>query len=570
MTHVAPILPRTVKPRAAVAVTATPIIAVTDTIVWVERTGRYYDPSQLPEVLKAEPSSLVVCEGMARLLLKLHARFKDDERWQFAVSPLERERWTANRTATAVVTRDSLVNFFGWKGAPLPDGPRGGKRKSKNHYHTTLDPVTFAGKGARQQSGHVGGTDIDALVAWAIEVRQFCFDNGLKVKPTSGGLAGQLLRDARFYPDARRKVPSATNAKARPNLPGNHYRLYESEEHETEAYYLDQKAAHHNCALTLTFPCSNRMYAIGHYKKDTLERGVPRQLEAKALSFHGLFHLMLTVPTMPPGTFPPPWAERPGQHAVWVHSNELHLLPLLRITLDHIISAYVSSEVDTGLNEYARWALEQITPQPESPWIKPVLLASYGILAAKPRIHRVGYANAVAGVPKLYPAGAGHLPVMERATKWATEPGYTNVVHRGMIEAETRLRSLALARDMYARGFRVIACYADSVFIATRDRDGENIPLPLLPPGWEVEGELTRLVFHNPVSFSSDQLTKMPGIPARDVVLRSSFGTRHGILSAARASLANASGQPADTHNTKGHHATRKEEGRRAVRSPGP
>jgi hypothetical protein len=514
MTYERPTLPRTVKPRPPVTVSLTPIIVVTATIIFVERADRYYDISDLFSVLRCEPPSLVVCEGASRLLHRLDRHFRGDPRWQFCVTPLERERWTSNQTPTLVRTHDTLVSFFGWKGQPLPDGPRGGKRKSRNHYHITLDPVSFSGKGALELLGRSDGADSDALYDWSVQVRQFCLDNRLSLKPTAGGLAGQLLRDHRFYPKPRRKVPAVTNAKARDHLPGNHYRLY-TDGDNLEAFYLDQSAAHHRCALTLDFPCANRLYAWGNYRTDSTSGRIPTRIQAKLLTYHGLFRLRVNIPESPHGMFPPPWAEYGGERDIWVYSNELPILRELRIHIACILEAHVSPHLDTGINAYAQWALGQITPKPVSPWIKPILLSTYGILAAKPRIHRVGYAQAIGGTPKLYPAGAGHLSVMERATQFATEPGYANVIHRGMIEAETRLRSLQLARDLHRRGYSIIACYADSIFVATRDANGHNVALPLLPPGWQVESELTHLQFFNPVSFTSDQMTKTPGIPSR-------------------------------------------------------
>lgn len=81
-----------------------------------------------------------------------------------------------------------------------------------------------------------------------------------------------------------------------------------------------------------------------------------------------------------------------------------------------------------------------------------------------------------------------------------------NVIQRGMIEAETRIAALRMATRMTSLGHRVLSIYADAVFIEPTG------PLPLMPPPWEVKGELTNLVFLNATSFESDQVTKLPGV----------------------------------------------------------
>lgn len=503
------------KPRR----TFSPIIVYTPDVIYTEFHDVYREPDDIFALVATEQPSLIVATGIASLLYRLHERFHTHPDWQFSCSPVEHQRWSANRVETAIRSRDTAVTFLGFKGKRLDDGPRGGKRHEPNRYHTTLDPVTFAKRSIDEILPGESHT-VERLYVWATEVRRFCYDQGLTLRPTSGALSSQLLRDKRFYPHARRKVPRATNDKVRDQLPGNFYRLLEDEEKPVDAYYLDQTSAHHTCARDLTFPHANQLKAVGRFQTLEDKRGVG----TRALAGYGLFYAKLTVPHMPPGKFPPPWASVPGECTAYLYSNELALARQLGVHIQYIIAAWISNCRDFGLNRYARWSLSQLTQQPK--WIKPVLLSTYGVLAATPRVHRVGYAQAKAGTPALYPAAADYIPVIERASTKPQEPAYANVIHRGMIEAETRLRSLQLARELFSRGHRVIAVYADSVFLHARNANDENLPLPLPPPGWEVQAVLTRLRFHNSVSFSSDQLTKLPGIPSRDVVLRASFGTR--------------------------------------------
>jgi hypothetical protein len=317
-------------------------------------------------------------------------------------------------------------------------------------------------------------------------------------------------------------VPYVINARAREQLPGNYYKLYEQEETRHDAYYLDQTSAHHSCARDLKFPSANQLYGKGHFKTLIDKPGLPD----KVLTAYGMFYAKISVPHYPPGMFPPPYASEQGEHCAYFYSNELPMMKTLGITILYVIAAWVSPIRDFGLNRYAKWCLAEIARDEQTRnWKKPLLLSTYGILAATPGIHRVGYAKAK-GKLTTFGAGGHRLPVYEKQTTKTTEPGYANVIHRGMIEAECRLRSLGLARELFSQGHDIYAVYADSVFIMARDKDGLNRPLPIPPAGWTVEACLTELRFHNEVSFTSNQMQKLPGIPQRATVLRASFGAR--------------------------------------------
>lgn len=520
--HKAPVAHRTVKPRKPTRDPFLPIISYTSEAIYVERTETYQSGSDIFTLVLTEPPSIIVAQGVAALLRDLHERFHEHPDWQFKCSPIERERFGPERQRQSVVTTDTMVTWLGFRGRRIADGPRGGKRHEPNRYHRTLDPVTFTRKSIDELSELTG---LEALHTWATQVRRFAARQNVSLRATGGSLSSQFLRDSRFYPVARRKVPSATNAHARDQLPGNHYRLMENEGTEHDAYYLDQIASHHNCAKDIHFPHANELRAYGHFRTLENKRGLP----LRSLSGRGLFYCKIQVPHLPITHFAPPWAMKSGERTAYIYSNELSVAAELGIQIEYVIAAWISNVRDRGLNKYAEWSLSQLKEVPtyERAWLKPILLSTYGILAASPRIHRVGFAKATGGTSALYPAGAGHLPVIEHATTRPAEPAYSNVIHRGMVEAEARQRSLALARNLSKQGHRIIAVYADSVFVHARNIDDENVPLPLPPEGWQVEQVLTRLRFLNPVSFTSDQITKLPGIPARDLVLAASRGTQY-------------------------------------------
>lgn len=224
---------------------------------------------------------------------------------------------------------------------------------------------------------------------------------------------------------------------------------------------------------------------------------------------HGLLYVHLSVPKIPAERFPPPYLENPGQKMAWVYTNELPMIRELGATIDWVTCALTSPDVAPGLNRYATWAIDQLDQAhaERRAWMKPTLLAAYGVLAARPRLQEYGFRQANGGVPREYPAGSGMLQAKSRITDTEQEVPTVNVIYRGMIEAEQRRQALNMARSIHAHGGRVLAVYADSVFVES------GCQLPLLPEPWVIADELDRLVFLSATSFTSPQLTKLPGVP---------------------------------------------------------
>jgi hypothetical protein len=88
------------------------------------------------------------------------------------------------------------------------------------------------------------------------------------------------------------------------------------------------------------------------------------------------------------------------------------------------------------------------------------------------------------------------------------EPGIVNVIQRGMIEAATRSESIALAQYLEHKGQRILAIYADAVIIEQDD----DRPLPLLFDPWEVKRTLNHYQPINTQAFTSDSMTRLPGV----------------------------------------------------------
>jgi hypothetical protein len=293
-----------------------------------------------------------------------------------------------------------------------------------------------------------------------------------------------------------------------------------------QAYYLDMASSHHTIAASLSFPHPDRIRAKGYFKDVPVESDVtvregrpwvqpPSPAFNRLMEAHGLLYCQVSTRKLPAKLFPLPYVRQPGTKMAWVYTNELPTLRELGVSIDYVQAAWVAWETDTGMNQYARWALAQVAEANDGAkgWLKPTLLATYGILAARPRVMETGYRLAEGGVPRKYPAGSGMLPAMAMVTDTETETPITNVLYRGLIEAEQRVRTLALARSLTAAGAEVLAVYADSVFVDSAT------PLPFLPEGWRVEAELDHLMFLSSTSFTSRQVTKLPGL-ARDSIER--------------------------------------------------
>lgn len=487
------------------------VIAIDREQVMLEN-GEVFPYSDLPRLIQTEPSSILVANHFGPVLQFLIREFKGNERWQFRASPIERDAYQPNRAGRKAVMKDCVIGYLGFKG----------RNKQKGHYHYPLSPQTFVLKGIGDLRKNVPDErlTITKLMNWAKEVRDFLKENDLRLSPTSGGIAAQFLKDKKFYPEDRRKVPGHTNSKAREHLPGNFYKLYAAANglynNGTALYsaaYLDQISAHHTAAKEIAFPCANTLRRRGRHSslQDRVFAKAGTKKYDKLIAELGLFYLAFETPRLFPKDFPLPQCDKPqGYHRGYFFSNELPYLKQLGIRIRHIIACWTSPDRDYGLNKYADWASEQVNSAKETakPWLKPTLLSTYGVLAAKPKIMEFGYAQAKSGEPKQYACGSGFIDVIAKASNQMREPLMANVIHRGMVEAETRLKSLEMARELTAEGHTILAIYADSVFV-----EGSK-QLPLLKPPWRLQEFLTSLRFQSATHFTSAQISKAPGVPS--------------------------------------------------------
>ena len=480
--------PRVVKPRNR-QYRRHPVVAVfrNETL---DESGELGSVNDLLAALPQKPPTLFVAPAAADLIAQwgvgFSARYGDT--WQWRASTHERN--IVRPDGKLIAARVSVViHFFGWKGG---------------NYHKIIDPVTMYGHSLND----IWPGDDDTLVKllrWGVQIRDFCDENGIDVRPTIGGISSQLLTDRRFYPEPRRKVPAATNAATREYMTGNYYYLNVKPEREANltAHYIDQTRAHHYHARTTALPDSNLLYAYGRFV-DLAKVCWDHPFD----EFYGLYCADLSYQRK--GTRQFGWIRGFQRELTkqFVWSNELPHLADMGFTVTGVRAAWGSRKRDTGLARYATWAESQLDRYENAPWLKPLLLSAYGILATRPRHAETVFRLARKGEPVTVVTGHNSLSGVHIKGRMKLEPRIANVLHRGMIEAATRSESVGLAQHLAGQGHKILSIYADAVIVQV----DEERPLPSLPEPWRLKDTLNHLQFINQQAFISGEMTKLPGV----------------------------------------------------------
>lgn len=441
-----------------------------------------------------------------------------------------------SRSATVTAT----LTDFGWT-------------KRKGARVLVLDPCAFTDEPAEDAIGATPAERADPLrllmrlALWAGDLLGWCSDAGVELRPGRGGIAAQFLTDDRWWPASRRKVPKRLNADARPELPGNHYRLYSAATHPS-AVELDQRSAHHETARRVTFTDADTLHGFGRTgARATTD--APLLCSVNDPRWHELADapgvLWLRVEVEPAAvTRATPLAQFAGAgvHVVPVWSAELpDVMAEPGVRVLGAVGGIVSWRTSDALNGYAAWALGQLENaagnRRRMRWLKPLLLAVYGTMAqsAKPVVMFSTEPTARSS-PELVALGARVVEVHVARSSRAVEPRYVNVLDRGIIEAETRAETIRVARAIEERTAaddaqeraELVALYADSVLVApagaragARASDGaEHLEwIAGLEKRAHAAGrgawrstpltELTMLAIN---AYKSDEVTKRPGV----------------------------------------------------------
>lgn len=383
------------------------------------------------------------------------------------------------------------VRYIGWKNR------QHGAYQPK---HFPVDPYTFARDNSSEQYRRMS---VDEMVAWAADMHSFIEEFDLLPAPSFYKLSAQFLRN-RFNEGHSHKL----NERLRFALPGNYY-LYNASPIQVygEVLEVDQSNAHHHSAASLSFPLKSSVRQIEQVPwKDYVRKylSVP--------GWNGVLHLLGEVPYLRTETYlPPPWNE-PGLTQGYVYTNELEYLLQCGMKPVHVLQGWIGDERDPLPTHYGKWAMQQIAAASPSRkrWLKPTLLATYGMLAARPFRQISIWAHTENGGPR----GNFHVgkeQFMSLTYKQNGEPPvpsrYANVIHRGMIEAETRLQTLKMAKQYAEQGFEVLALYADGIFV-TRPKSGQ---MPLIAPPWRMT-PITNAHFPHKGQVICDQYEKLPGV----------------------------------------------------------
>ncbi len=439
------------------------------------------------------------------LLDTMRDRFLDDPAWNYQLMQ-------SDATSTGGMQTVRLVRF----------GIRvAGRRHQAMHMVWTPQDI-MRDSGRLELPGDTAG-----LLRFAQDIRDWLQENDLPIPSTLTGVAAALLRDKRFYPEPRGRVPAATNERVREFLPGVHTESHvKPGEHFRQVVALDQTRAYHRTVQSIPLPDSTTLYARGYFgDPDTgplwLDE-TDRQFE-HALTMPGLLCLRVVSRRTKAREHRPPALDFTGEQRVYVWSSEVSLVrETARIT--GIYAAWTSHTVDTGLPKYGAWCEQQIiaaTPYRQK-WLKPTLHAAYGLLGAQKRSFRTGYRIA-RGKRTTWLLGAREVRVAAIEFP-ATHPPTTNVAALGVIQAAIRGKTIAMANVLRAAGMRVTHLHADGLHA-----DG-NLPL-IDESEWRVEPR-DDLTYWDNVSWTSEQGDVLPGRDLRQRIEHRRH--RNAIMGAAR------------------------------------
>lgn len=474
------------------------VIAVKGDRVLTEHGGLQFR-RDLSGIMRTHPGGLVAVHNPGKLLWELDRELSWDPRWQFRVACVPRNKWSA-ASARNIQLMKTQVSYFGFRRA---------SGRTRGQWYYPLSPIDFC---SMRADVILKDRSLEGLLAWALDVRDWCDENGLTPRPTSAGIASQLLRDKRFWPGRRqgRKVPARHNAKARECLPGNYYHLeIPPAMVVTRADYWDQESAHHTIAEEIDLPDGEHFYAIGHWR----DRRDRPYCDISKVKGHGI--LFVRVDSLGARGPAPDYMKNPGSKLALITTNEVELIRRLGGKIEYVIAGWLSRHPDPGIKRYAKWAKDQraAAGPDRALWLKPTLLSLYGLLATGKRPHRIGMKHTQGNTVAQYPVGGKELLTVSEIRLPAREPNFAHVTQRVMIETETRKRSILFAR---ANAERLVSIYADGVILRP-ERPGQ---MDLLEPatggpGWRLSGHLSRLRFYAPHSFSAVECCKLPGVTRR-------------------------------------------------------
>lgn len=457
-------------------------------------TGETLELDQLERVLLQRPGGVIAGNNLYSTLARLIPMIKMDQGWSGTLKLQKKKRLKSNRIGGVVYFTRLTYRFP--KERYLGTRYRPGSIKwvilNLELFHETTDI-----QGSTRALVHLANS------------------RGITTRDSPGSFGGALLRASPQWEKGRNPAPWFISDKARNYLPGNYYAL--RQDYRTKripnAYYLDQKSSHHTIAATTPLPNPAFLRARGFHRAVQHAR-YPVWIKGEDIDRLLRIHTGLICASVECDPIPkhmkhlyPPWANIRGKHISWIWTPELRLLDEW-VRVEHISCGLTGFKIDPVLFEFANWSLNYLSKN-SHPAVKPALLAAYGLLGVNSDRDVEKYS--VSGRPKPEYAEDVKLPLIgdcHRSVVRNTRiSSIQNVVARGVIEAETRTRSIEYARQLESQGIHVSQIYADGL-IAVSDC------LPFVPSNWRVAGALTNVYAPSPNTIHSDQMTRTPGIPS--------------------------------------------------------
>lgn len=471
-------------------------IGSTDSGVMVmdSSTGEVHPVSELPDLIVSGDGGVLAGSALFNYVGPLNKRFEKYPTWTIQIRSMHRQLIKQERR---IVIGTFLPMLFGFTSSRRASGGRSRSRASSRVFHC-MDLEDMVG---------VRSCSLDQSIRLCASVLDLCEARGVTFTAGRGSLAARLLKNSPEWKHGRRAAPEFVNDLARKKLPGNYYSL-SAVPHRTYkgALYIDQTSAHHAVASTIDLPHPDHIRARGLHRLAESGRTGRWLDNVHDVPGTGLLAVVVSIGHIPDRLkhLYPPFMHEPGRRLEWIYTNETHYFDGHYGVIEYVVSAWTSDVPDPAIPEYATWAMDH---REAGPGRKPILLAAYGALALRTdRPTTTYYARHPRGLDTELPNSGRVAEVVRERRDGSPQPNIINVLARGLIEAETRARSLRLAQRLHDEGMPVLSVYVDGLIVDT-DR------LPILPPGWEVERALTNLSFQNPTSFLSDEIRKQPGVP---------------------------------------------------------
>lgn len=341
----------------------------------------------------------------------------------------------------------------------------------------------------------------------ATDIRAWCQEQNLPVTTSLAGIANSLIRDERFWPEARGRVPRATNENLRQYLPGVYSELQGDTYRTYNVISLDQRAAYHVAATEVAAPDPTTLFARGYYNlPDTgpVWCNPDDPLYHRTMQQPGLIYAIVDVQPLRKHQTRPPAVAAAGHYRAALWTNEVQHAEANGVTVKGLIAAWTSNLPDVGLPHYGTFAQGELARASalRRRWLKPTLHALYGLFGVRPRRLSIGHYRG-RGKEAIARLGFAHeFPVHNAELGSVTGPT-ANVATLGTLQSEIRRRSLSLATELSRQGATVLHIHADGVHI-------EATNLPLIPPHWKIES-LNRLHYIDKNSWTADERDCLPG-----------------------------------------------------------